>query len=384
MMAQTTFDFNNSNDGFVGEFGTLDPGATASTLTITGAANENPKITNTSAGVDAANGSFAVVKLKNNSNNGYMRISYPKQPDGTEDPGSIFKNQVISTNDTEFKTYIVDVTNNQNYVGTVNTIDLIFKLDADNNADGSGGTIEIDQIQFTNNPPTPERNDYTFSNDGDVEGWSGKGRVALTVSNGNLIADYSGINPNTAKLSQEIFSVNADLGNFAHIVIQNNTINDQLRISYPASGGGRVFRTTPTTINATDFEVIDLNVSSDDWVGMVTGIELQVRQSGDNTVDPSGSVTIARIVFDANETLSEESLQKLAIGMYPNPSNGMVNFRTNDVITEVTIHNLAGQKVITATPVGNSLNISDLNPGVYIATFKNQNNDTFSSKLVKN
>ncbi|PRP68271.1 T9SS type A sorting domain-containing protein [Nonlabens agnitus] len=39
---------------------------------------------------------------------------------------------------------------------------------------------------------------------------------------------------------------------------------------------------------------------------------------------------------------------------------------------------------MTATPVGNSLNISDLNPGVYIATFKNQNNDTFSSKLVKN
>ncbi|MGJ8683621.1 MAG: T9SS type A sorting domain-containing protein [Nonlabens sp.] len=373
------WEFNNDNGGWSGDFGTLTAGATTSTLTITGAANENPKVLSTTAGVMAPANEFAIITLKNNSNNTYMRVSYPKTSSGR-----IYKNQTISTNDTSFQTYVIDISNNNHFVGTLDDMQLIFKLDASNNADGSGGTIEIERIEFAASRPLFPRNTYEFDTANDTEGWEGKSGVALTTTGGNLVQDYSNVSTNgNGKMAQEGFYVDASTAQYVHVILQNGTTNDELRFSYPDAMGGKVFRTAATTPNATAFETIDLDVSSADWTGNVSGIELQLRETASSSTVVGGTVLIDRIVFDNNATLSSEEVRAIDFRMFPNPASDVLKFETELNIDNVSIYSLTGAQVFNGVPKGSTINVSDINDGIYVIKVTAANQTMVRKLIIK-
>jgi hypothetical protein len=71
------------------------------------------------------------------------------------------------------------------------------------------------------------------------------------------------------------------------------------------------------------------------------------------------------------------------LNLYPNPvSNGKVYISTkNDAIKEIIIFDLLGKKVLQTLINSKELNVSDLNPGVYIIRI-NEENATATRKLI--
>ena len=68
--------------------------------------------------------------------------------------------------------------------------------------------------------------------------------------------------------------------------------------------------------------------------------------------------------------IKNDTTVKAELSLYPNPASELVNIKTNgNQIKNITIHNLLGQTVLTAT--GNetseqSMNISTLSSGTYL------------------
>ena len=64
----------------------------------------------------------------------------------------------------------------------------------------------------------------------------------------------------------------------------------------------------------------------------------------------------------------EEQFTVDYLSLYPNPANQEVNISLDDSrdVEEVSIYTLTGQQVFTVRPVGKSIDISHLQPGMYI------------------
>ena len=71
--------------------------------------------------------------------------------------------------------------------------------------------------------------------------------------------------------------------------------------------------------------------------------------------------------------------------MYPNPTNGELNISYTDIINQVEVYNLLGQKVITQNFESNnvSLNVSHLSNGSYILIL-HANDMKQQVKIIKN
>ncbi|GAA5099043.1 hypothetical protein GCM10023210_35940 [Chryseobacterium ginsengisoli] len=80
---------------------------------------------------------------------------------------------------------------------------------------------------------------------------------------------------------------------------------------------------------------------------------------------------------------SDVNLTIKPIGIYPNPTNGILNIETDSSIETVNVTNIVGQK-INVQFSGNQINMQGLTNGVYIVELKLKNGQTFSKKVVKN
>ena len=98
------FDTDGNAENWTGAGGAVTVTGGALNLALDG--TPTVKIINLSAGINTADYTYAQVKLKNNTANTYLRFSYLK-PAG----GRLYKNIEISANDTEFKTYLFDLSN---------------------------------------------------------------------------------------------------------------------------------------------------------------------------------------------------------------------------------------------------------------------------------
>jgi hypothetical protein len=66
----------------------------------------------------------------------------------------------------------------------------------------------------------------------------------------------------------------------------------------------------------------------------------------------------------------------------PNPSDGVVTFSTSEAISSIEVYNLIGENVIHLSNV-NSIDISNLPNGIYIAIVNSKSGKTTKKKLVK-
>ncbi len=161
---QNTFNFDASEEGWdetircsvTAGSGTLD--VQLAGIGTVGDTNNSKVTLNPLFAVNATGNPSFHITVKNNSNDDQIKIVYPNTIDG----GFVTVTQVVSTNDTEFKTYDLDLGSNANWTGEINSLQLVFD---DAGAQEGTGIFQIDNITIDNTAvlSTPENSLNNFS-----------------------------------------------------------------------------------------------------------------------------------------------------------------------------------------------------------------------------
>ncbi len=156
------------------------------------------------------------------------------------------------------------------------------------------------------------------------------------------------------------------------------------------NGGGADANTVKiqnVTLPANDCYSIDLLDSfGDGWsIGSLPQKGLEIVQNDEVVLFIDGSNftnTLARPNQMTSFPLSVEENEKVSIGLFPNPSNGLVTFQS-DRDADITISDMQGKVVFTKAGViaNGDVNLTGLQSGIYIATLKTGDN-ILTQKLV--
>lgn len=374
-----TFNFTNSNDGWTVLSGFNSANATAyMTLTThdnTAGNLKNPILGIASANVNTSVNSVVGITLRNNDAAGpdYLRVSYPKTT-----TGRVYVSADITNGDTEFVTYWFNLAN-ANWTGTMN--DVKFHFRAAGNADYilpvPQVAIDIDKIEFAASIPTTLQEVYNFDTDDDAEGF--------TAINGNISGPTGGILTFTpvasqfAKLSQSLRHVNATTNKHVHITLKNNSAaNNQLRIE-----GGGVTRTQVMTTSDASEKTYSFDMTTvTGWTGEQVFV-IGIGSDGNGKAVDVGTVEISSVVID--NVLSNDTFERVSFKMYPNPANTNLTINAASPVSKVQIFNIIGNKVLETSLLTNkTLNVSNLNSGIYLIMVFNSENKIATQKLIIN
>jgi hypothetical protein len=107
------------------------------------------------------------------------------------------------------------------------------------------------------------------------------------------------------------------------------------------------------------------------------GVTYYVRQSNGNCVSEYHAVTASR-------TAGIKSVSQNNLLVYPNPSNGIITVKNNAAISQITVSNLLGQRVITQTANDSTaqVDITSLPVGTYILQVATATGNA-TSKIIK-
>ncbi|NND88984.1 MAG: T9SS type A sorting domain-containing protein [Flavobacteriaceae bacterium] len=134
--------------------------------------------------------------------------------------------------------------------------------------------------------------------------------------------------------------------------------------------------TTPM-VAGENFSVTYTNVETSDAV-----VQYGWFVSGRNA-NPADEATLGSIVITDN-VLSVNENNTIHVTSYPNPVNDVWNIQTQEIMTNVSINNMLGQKVISTNPNATSITIetSALVSGIYTATISTESGSK-SIKIIK-
>ena len=298
-----TFDFTNSDDGWdvLGQF-TATTNATYYTLTTVEGNGEikNPSFGNEATGVNTAEVSWIGITLKNNDDTGpdFMRVSYPKTTGGR-----VYKNIDITTGDTDYVIYWIDLTNG-NWTGTMDDIKIHFKAAGNTNyvLPTTPISIDVDKIEFTAQPSTTLQNSYMFDTDGDPEGFN--------AVNGTISGPAAGILTFTPQVNKyakiDQLSHHVDAANkYLHITLKNNSLlNNQLRL---VSDGLDGTKTMEISVNDATENIYIFDLSDEaDWSGdqMFT---VGIGSLEDGKTKDDGTAEFNSIVFNNDAPASVDA-----------------------------------------------------------------------------
>lgn len=98
----------------------------------------------------------------------------------------------------------------------------------------------------------------------------------------------------------------------------------------------------------------------------------------------SGDAYIDNIKLNAAD-MAVSSVNKGKVSVYPNPVKNNLNFSlpNGEKVSHISIHNIAGQKVLDRKISDTTIDLENLQPGTYIVTVKNSNDVFYSSKFIK-
>ena len=236
-------------------------------------------------------------------------------------------------------------------------------------------------VTATFTPVTPAP-DVNFDTTAELANWSGNGNATATAAADDLTMDITG---NTPKITYNCaFAPTTWNINSVRIGYDNtNSTNTVLRFKHSnaVSGGDNYI---DETITANGSGVLDIALDNAEWVDKVELIEILIRNAG-NTDASNGQIVFDFIEFYFNPTLSVERFDANSVfSLYPNPANDTISIKGNNTITQVSVFDLTGKKVLTSNQLkNNSLDISKLKSGVYLVQIEDQNNTTITKKLVK-
>ena len=96
-----------------------------------------------------------------------------------------------------------------------------------------------------------------------------------------------------------------------------------------------------------------------------------------NTVVDAGAYE-----FDTSLSISEVSLKDITFNVYPNPTNSIINIKTNHIISKIDVYNLLGTKVLSSNK--NKIDVSELQTGMYLLKIQTENNQQITKRFIKN
>ncbi|GGF77079.1 T9SS type A sorting domain-containing protein [Wenyingzhuangia marina] len=138
---QNAYNFDNSEEFFVGEGGTV-TAEPSGFITFTHTTSAYARMAQLTNNVDADSNSFLHIRIKNESgDNDKLALALGS--------GKIVKTIDVTTNDTEFKDYTVEITD-VDWTGQITPFKFFPKSTANANK-SVAGTVIIDYIIFTNN-----------------------------------------------------------------------------------------------------------------------------------------------------------------------------------------------------------------------------------------
>jgi hypothetical protein len=278
IFAQGPFNFDTSTEGFTcnSSAGAAAPHTVTQTggdlkvvfialvdnnnpLSLTG---NNPIIRKTDAGINAdTNINFIEIRLKNASAISYLRLC----PATTS---ANYGNVQITTGDTDYKTYVIDVTA---WTGNPIGIDILCKKFTGTSAGGAytpvaGEYILIDYIKPLAYLVTPEVNTFNF--DTTTENFTILTRATAVQATESLRATLK-INCTTAAATNAKVALSSLLAHvegtnkYAHITLKNTSTNTLFQLNGKVAGVGTAFNPIQTyTTSDGDYKTYDFDLST--------------------------------------------------------------------------------------------------------------------------
>ncbi|WP_396149842.1 T9SS type A sorting domain-containing protein [Flavobacterium sp.] len=270
IFAQGPFNFDTSTEGFTcnssgGALGAHTVTQSVGDLRVdfvTGTGN-NPIIKKADAAINAdSNINFIEIRLKNLSSISYLRFA----PAGTT---ANYGNVLISTADTQYQTYTIDVTA---WTGAAVGIDILCKKNTVASGSGNSYTpvtgeyILIDYIKPLAYLVTPEVNVFNF--DSTTEGFSILTRSTAVheteSSNGTLKVNCNTANANNGKVALSSLLAHVEGTNkYAHIRLKNTSTNTLFQLNGKVAGVATPFNPIQTyTTSDIDYKTYDFDLTT--------------------------------------------------------------------------------------------------------------------------
>ncbi|ANW96640.1 hypothetical protein AXE80_10295 [Wenyingzhuangia fucanilytica] len=374
-----TYDFNNSNEGFVtaGASISLTTSASGSVLEF---GTGTPRIDITTADIDANTNKYVLITVINNNSEALL-MSVGHAKNNSDNTQTRYVTGVPITNNGVASTYAIDLTNAEwkndfptsaseaaNLTGADDVANMEyflvrFKTAANGNLTGTSaenGNIVISKIQFAATIPTTERLTYDFTND--YEGWSTTTRC--TVSAGATALTITPDGGNNAKVDNLIYHVDASSNQYAHITLTNNSsVNNQLKVVASTSAGSL----TKTKTITSGTQTIDYDMANANWTGQGNTVSLQLVIDNDvNSANvDANTLVIDQIVFDNSTSLGNSSVSKIE-GAVVSTNNGNITVSGANLDA---VYNVAGQQVGT-TGLTAGIYIVKISKGANVAAVK--------------
>lgn len=102
-----------------------------------------------------------------------------------------------------------------------------------------------------------------------------------------------------------------------------------------------------------------------------------------NSGGPRAQGQSVRCIKNVTTGLGTSDINRNIIGIYPNPTNGILNIKTDSDIDKVNVTNVVGQKMNVQFS-NNTINMQQLQKGVYIVELQLKNGQKISKKVIKN
>jgi len=134
------------------------------------------------------------------------------------------------------------------------------------------------------------------------------------------------------------------------------------------------------------YSVLLLDDYGDGWVYGNAQHGMQITSNGEVLFESDGDIgsgEYTEAVFHTNGQLGSQKHQISGLSIYPNPSTGIFTIATDDTVA-ITVFDITGKTVFTSAQISNgeSINLTSLQSGVYIAKLKGTDNMETTEKLI--
>lgn len=282
-----TWDFNvNGNFGGWNSFNHMTADVTNGSFnaSITGV---DPYMYSGSLTIDAAKVKYVQVRMKNNTSSTMAQLYWITSSDGVWGSNNKVKTITISANDTGYKTFVFDMSNDPSWNSTVTQI----RFDPVSNATGS---VNIDYIYMYQGKLA-----WDFHTNGNYDGWNSFNHMSnLSVSGGYLNANITGQDP--YMFSQSGLNAYSAIYNTIAVRMKNSTSSNTAELFWVTNQSAAwdqnkrvTFSITP---NDTEYRTYYINLAGNsNWNSVITQIRLDP-----NTNVSSGAISIDFIELYTN------------------------------------------------------------------------------------
>ena len=283
------FDFSADKAGWVRATTSVTLGHNGEAMTAA-VTKKSQVIASPETSIDADTNRYMLVTMKNNINTSQMKLQF------SYDGSSFVGSQVVTfsvNQDTEFVTYVVDMSANSNWNGTVKKVRLVLS-DKDEE-----GTAYFKSIEFTSELPQEEivyTTKFDFS--ADKAGWV-NGVTSMSVGHNGEAMTVEVQKKDRILLSPEGANIDADANRYMIITMKNNINISAMKVRFNADGSKTfvVANTVKFNVNQDDdfaTYVVDMGANAN-WAGTVK--RMSIIFSDDVDEEKSGIAYFKSIEF---------------------------------------------------------------------------------------